>query len=86
MPSIARSRVPGAPPGIDASSPRVYGCCGSRKIARTGACFDDAPGVHDGDAVGRLGDDAEVVRDEQQRQVRALPSGRAAGRGSAPGS
>jgi len=30
-----------------------------------GAFFDDAAGVHDGDAVGDLGDDAEVVGDEE---------------------
>ena len=34
--------------------------------------FDDAAGVHDGDAVGHLRHDAEVVRDEQQRQLEAL--------------
>ncbi len=33
------------------------------------ARFDDPPGVHDGDAIRRLRDDAEVVRDEQQRQA-----------------
>jgi hypothetical protein len=27
--------------------------------------LDDAPGIHDGDAVGDLGDHAEIVRDEQ---------------------
>ena len=31
-----------------------------------GPLFDDAPGVHHGDAVGHLGDHAEVVGDEQQ--------------------
>ena len=31
------------------------------------------PAVHDGDAVRHLGDDAEVVRDEQQRQVELAP-------------
>src|SRR5438034_2444710 len=30
--------IDGSVPGIDASSPRVYGCCGSRKIERTGPC------------------------------------------------
>src|SRR5436190_3670283 len=34
-----------------------------------GAGFDDAAAVHDGDAIRRLRDDAEVVRDEQLRQV-----------------
>ena len=31
-----------------------------------GAGFDDFPLVHDGDAVGGFGDDAEVVGDEDQ--------------------
>ena len=34
--------------------------------------FDDAAGVHDGDAVGHLGDDAEVVGDEEQREPQPL--------------
>ena len=72
MPSIARSRDPGAPPGIEASRPRVYGCCGSRNRSPHRRLLDDPPGVHHGDAVGHLGDDAEVVRDEQQRQVELL--------------
>ena len=31
--------------------------------------FDDAPGVHDGDAIRRLGNHPEIVGDEQQRQI-----------------
>ena len=31
--------------------------------------LDDGAAVHDGDAVGHLGDDAEIVGDEQQRQA-----------------
>ena len=31
--------------------------------------LDDAARLHDGDAVGHLGDDAEVVRDEQERKT-----------------
>ena len=31
--------------------------------------FDDPTGIHDGDPIGGLGDDAEVVRNQQQRQV-----------------
>ena len=34
--------------------------------------FDDASGVHHGDAVGHLGDDAEVVGDEEEREPEAL--------------
>src|SRR5439155_23436385 len=35
-----------------------------------GTGLDDAPGVHDRDAIAELRDDAEVVRDEDQREVR----------------
>ena len=48
--------------------------------------FDDAAGVHDGDAVRHFGDDAEVVGDEEQREAEPSAEGPAAGRGSAPGS
>ena len=34
--------------------------------------LDDAAGVHDRHAVGHLGDDAEVVRDEQQREAQSF--------------
>ena len=34
--------------------------------------FDDAPGVHDDDALAELRDHAEVVRDEQDSQAEAL--------------
>src|SRR5439155_106644 len=33
------------------------------------ALFDHAPAVHDDDAVGDLGDDAQVVGDEQHRHA-----------------
>ncbi len=35
--------------------------------------FDDAARVHDGDAVGDFGDDAEVVRDEEHGEVARPP-------------
>ena len=35
--------------------------------------FDDASAVHDRDAVGGFRDDAEVVRDQQQRQSERAP-------------
>ena len=34
--------------------------------------LDDPAGVHHRDAVGHFGDDAEVVRDQEQRQAEAL--------------
>jgi hypothetical protein len=34
-----------------------------------GTFFDDAAGVHDGDAIGNLRDDAEIVGDEEQRKL-----------------
>jgi hypothetical protein len=34
-----------------------------------GSGFDDASGVHDGDAIRRLGDHPEIVRDEQHGQL-----------------
>ena len=37
------------------------------------ADLDDAPGVHDDHAVGELGDEPEVVRDEDDRGVRLAP-------------
>ena len=50
------------------------------------AALDDAAGVHDDDLVGDLGDDAEVVRDQDHGRVEVvLAAGRSA-RGSAPGS
>jgi hypothetical protein len=33
------------------------------------AFFDDAAGVHDGDAIGDLRDDAEIVGDEEQAEL-----------------
>ena len=49
------------------------------------ALFDDLAGVHDGDAVGDLGDDAEVVGDEEHgHAVAGFEVGRG-GRGPGPG-
>ena len=47
--------------GIDAISPRVYGCRGRAQQLRRPAPLDDAPGVHHGDAVGDRRDHREVV-------------------------
>ena len=54
---------------VDRSSSRVYGCCGSREHLAGVADLDDPAGVHHRDPVARLGDDAEVVGDQQQRGV-----------------
>jgi hypothetical protein len=43
VPSMARSPPPAVPPGIDASSPLVYGCAGERRIDRTGPCSTMRP-------------------------------------------
>ena len=51
-----------------------------------GARLDDAAGLHHRDAVGHVSHDAQVVRDEQQREAALGAAGRRAGRGSAPGS
>ena len=56
-------------------SPSVYGCRGSSKKRVDVAQLDHAPCVHDDHAVGELGDQAEVVRDEDDRGV-CLPLGR----------
>jgi hypothetical protein len=37
------------------------------------ATFDDAPVAHHDDVIGEVGDDAHVVRDEQDRRVEAVP-------------
>ena len=62
----------GVPPGrcAEASSSCVYGCCGARKMSATAPSSTMRPALHDGDAVGHRRDDAEIVRDQQQRQIR----------------
>ena len=52
----------------------------------TGASSALRPGVHDEHAVGDVGDDAEVVRDQRRSPCRAARGCRASGRGSRPGS
>ena len=54
--------------GRDASSPTVYGWRGRSKISTHRPLLDDPAEVHDEHAVAELGDDAEVVRDQDQRQ------------------
>ena len=58
-------------PATRSSRPHVYGCCGSQKTARRRCRHSTArAGVHDEDVVGELGDDAEVVGDQDDRRSR----------------
>ena len=57
----------------------------AEELARRRA-FDDAPRVHHEHAVAGARDDAEVVRDEDDRESRARAGARARAPGSAPGS
>jgi hypothetical protein len=41
---------------------------GREKDSLRGTFFNDAPGVHNGDAIGDLGDDTEIVSDEEERE------------------
>ena len=63
-------RAPRSPPitGSESSSRFVYGCWGSAKTEPHRARLDDPPRVHDRDPVAGLGQHAEVVRDQDQRQ------------------
>ena len=47
----------------------MYGWRGRANSARRRRPLDDVAGVHDDDLVAGLGDDAEIVRDEQQRHA-----------------
>ena len=72
MPSIARSRCPGAP-----ARNRVEQSLRVRMLRRLEdlphrTFLDDPSRVHHGHAIGMTGDDAEVVRDEQQREMKLL--------------
>ena len=70
VPSIctSRSRSP-ASDGIEPIRPIVYGCRGCADHVRHRPDLDDAPGVHHGDAIGRFGDHAHVVRDQHHRRA-----------------
>ena len=76
----SRSRVLrcAAQSGSALEAGRVYGCRGSLEERLDGArTRRPSPGVHHGDVVGHLGDDAEVVRDEQDRHPELVPGARA---------
>jgi hypothetical protein len=38
-----------------------------------GGLFDDASGIHDGDIVAHVRDNAEIMSDEQKREIEFLP-------------
>ena len=61
--------------GIDDSRPSVYGISGCAKMSLRRARLDDAAAVHDGDLVGDVGDDAEVVGDDDDRGAELAPGG-----------
>src|ERR1700741_15925 len=48
-----------------------------------GAFFDDAPGIHHGDAIRDFGNYAEIVGDEEKRELKFCAGDDRAGRGSA---
>ena len=64
----------------------MYGWRGEPNSCSAEPGLHEHPGVHDVDALAHPGDDAEVVRDQDQRGVLLARRARAAGRGSAPGS
>ena len=70
--------------GTASSRPRVYGWLCRANSASVRGLLDGAPGVHDHDPVGEVGDHAEVVRDEQDRGADLGRAGRAARRGCRP--
>ena len=76
MPSIVREAPLGSPRGrAPAGCSRAGRACTGASAARRGLAhgraLDDAPRVHDDDVLRVLGDDAEVVRDEQDAHRRA---------------
>ena len=64
----ASSSVTSPTTGIDPIRPCVYGWSGSRNSDVDVGLLDDLAGVHDRDAVAHLGDDAQVVGDEDDRR------------------
>ena len=65
----AASRRRGSGCGIASSSVRVYGCCGRASTVVRRAGLDDPAEVHDGDPVGDVLDDRQVVGDEDERHA-----------------
>ena len=71
--------------GIDLQQAPRVGVLGRREDRLRVGVLDDPPGVHHGDVVGHLGDDAEVVGDHHDRRVELAAQALDAARGSAPG-
>ena len=67
------------------AAPACTGARARRRDSRPVPSSTIRPRVHHGDAIRRFGDDAEIVRDEQESQPN-VAAARAAGRGSPPGS
>ncbi len=82
-PSPRRSPTPRC--GTAASSCCVYGCSGAvEDLVDRYRARRSSPSFITMIVVGEVGDDAHVVRDEDDRAVRGGGAGRAAGRGSRP--
>ena len=79
-----RAGAGGSGCGIASISVRVYGCFGRDSTSSAGPGLDDPPEVHDGDAVGDVLDDRQVVGDEARAPRRARAAGRRSGSGSGP--
>ena len=79
-------RRPASSRGTLCSRPSVYGWRGCAKRRVGGAGLHEHAGVHDVHALAHAGDDAEVVRDHDQRRVELGDEASSAPRGSAPGS
>ncbi len=68
VPGMTRSRSTTSPSfGSDACSPAVYGCSGVRNAARTSQYSTTCPPYITATRSRRLRDDAEIVRDEDDR-------------------
>ena len=63
---MACRRWPGVPPGIEAEQPARVRMLRVPEDVADRSRLDDPPRVHHGHAIGRAGDDAEIVGDEQQ--------------------
>ena len=72
--------------GIEPSRPQVYGCCAFAKSSPFGPSSTIRPAYITQHAVGDLGDDAHVVRDQHDRRAEVACAACGSARGSAPGS
>ena len=77
--SLMRSRPLPSIVGTADSSASVYGWCGPANTTSAAAELHEAPEVEDGDPVGDVAHDAEVVRDEDVRDALLAPAARRAG-------